>query len=69
MLRAQGYAVTLQRLVINIRCYSAEDEQTLGTKLRAPGDEWSLPSDAKYRVVKKIRSHSDRSGPHRERFY
>jgi len=26
------------------------DEQTLGAKLRAPGDEWSLQSDAKYRV-------------------
>ena len=30
---------------------------------------WSLPSDAKYRVVKKIRSYSSRSGPRRERFY
>ena len=32
--------------------YSAGGEQSLGAKLRAPGDEWSLPSDAKYRVVK-----------------
>jgi len=26
-------------------------DSNMGAKLRAPGDEWSLPPDAKYRVV------------------
>ena len=35
------------------KVYSAGDEQTLGAKLRAPGDEWSLPSDAKIQGPKE----------------
>jgi hypothetical protein len=46
--------------------YSAGGEQSLGAKLRAPGDEWS---PAVRRIIQGRKEDLEPLGPHRERFF